>query len=94
VRAMTTNQLAAMPLVPEEDRRCRRGVWLEADWPRNRSASATCSGRRTYGTGARPERCAGSTRRRCVLHPLTTEPKADQGDACHTWSNVVAGAFV
>src|SRR5262249_8028509 len=50
VRAMTSNQLQAMPLVPEEDRRCRPwGLGWRLNWPAHSASFGDLLGPRTYG---------------------------------------------
>jgi len=84
-----------MPLVPEETGAVGRGVWAEAELAGvtavlrrpARAAHLRSLGRDRNAVLDRPPT-------RCVLHPLTTEPKADQGRMLSYVANVVAGAFV
>jgi CubicO group peptidase (beta-lactamase class C family) len=96
VRAMTGNQLAAMPSVPEEDRRCRPwGLGWKLNWPADAQGFGDLLGPRTYGHW-------GATGTLCWLDPdaeaycilFTTEPQADQGRILANVSNVVAAAFI
>jgi CubicO group peptidase (beta-lactamase class C family) len=95
VRAMTANQLAGMPAVPEEDRRCRPwGLGWRLAWPGHSSNFGDLLGPRTFGhwgaTGtlfwADPD-AEGF----CVL--LTTEPQRDDGRLLARASNAVAAAL-
>ncbi|MBY0523892.1 MAG: beta-lactamase family protein [Gemmataceae bacterium] len=96
VRAMTANQLAPMPLVPEEERRSRPwGLGWRLNWPGNPSSFGDLLGPRCFGhwgaTGTLvwmdPE-----TDTFCVL--LTTEPQADSSRMLARVSNIVAGAVM
>jgi len=61
VRAITSNQLAAMPAIPEDERRCRPwDLGWRLNWPAH-SANFGDLARAPSATGARPERYAVST---------------------------------
>ena len=50
VQAMTTNQLTALPQVPEEDRRCRPwGLGWRLNWPAHSANFGDLLGPRVYG---------------------------------------------
>jgi CubicO group peptidase (beta-lactamase class C family) len=96
VRAMTTNQFAAMPSVPEEERRCRPwGLGWKLNWPAHVQCFGDLLGPRAYGHW-------GATGTLCWLDPdaeayfilFTTEPKADEGRYLVRVSNAVAAAFM
>lgn len=96
VRAMTANQLAQQPQVPEEDRRCRPwGLGWRGNWPGHASSFGDLLGPRTFGhwgaTGTMiwmdPDAEAF-----CVL--LTTQPMGDDGRFLARVSNLVAAAWV
>ena len=94
VRAMTTNQLAGMLLVPEEDRRCRPwGLGWKLQWP-----SGDEEFRRPAGAAdLRPLGAAGTL---CWIDPdreafcivLTTKPHVNSGRFLRRLSNAVAAA--
>ena len=95
VQAMTTNQLAGMPRVPEEERRCRPwGLGWRHPWPAHSANFGDLLRPRTYGHwGAMctlywldPEREAF-----CIL--FTTQPQGDEGRFLARISNVVAAAL-
>jgi CubicO group peptidase (beta-lactamase class C family) len=95
VRAMTGNQLAAMPMVPEEDRRCRPwGLGWRLNWPAHSANFGDLLGPRTYGHW-------GATGTLCWLDPeadafailLTTQPQGDDGRLLARISNLVAAAL-
>jgi CubicO group peptidase (beta-lactamase class C family) len=95
LRAMTTNQLAAMPRVPEEERRCRPwGLGWRLNWPGEPSSFGDLLGARTYGHwGATGTLCwldpdAGAF---CIL--LTTQPLEADGRQLGRISNIVASAL-
>jgi CubicO group peptidase (beta-lactamase class C family) len=81
VRAMTTNQLAGMPRVPEEDRRCRPwGLGWRLNWPGQSTNFGDLLGPRSYGHW-------GSTGTICWMDPdsetfcvlFTTQPQDESG---------------
>jgi CubicO group peptidase (beta-lactamase class C family) len=96
VRAMTGDQLALMPLVPEDDRRCRPwGLGWRLNWQGHPDNFGDLLGPRTYGHW-------GATGTLCWLDPdadlfailFTTEPLgADRSDLARI-SNIVASALV
>ncbi len=90
VRAMTMNQLASMPLVPEEERRCRPwGLGWRLNWPGHSANFGDLLGPRATATGARPAPCAGSTptpRRTASSSPRSRRNRrADSWRASATW---------
>jgi CubicO group peptidase (beta-lactamase class C family) len=96
VRAMTSNQLAAMPLVPEAERRCRPwGLGWRLNWPGNTGSFGDLLGPRTYGHW-------GATGTLCWLDPdtdafmvlFTTQPGGDENRELALVSNAVAAALV
>jgi CubicO group peptidase (beta-lactamase class C family) len=95
VRAMTSNQLACMPQVPEEERRCRPwGLGWKLNWAGHSANFGDLLGPRTYGHW-------GATGTLCWLDPdsetfcilFTTEPQGDEGRFLARVSNVVAAAL-
>ena len=99
VRAMTRNQLAAMPMVPEEDRRCRPwGLGWRLDWPGTSAQFGDLLGPGTYGHW-------GATGTLCWLDPdpdpdarafavvFTTQPQGDEGHFLARLSNAIAAAL-
>lgn len=96
VRAMTSNQLAAMPAVPEEERRCRPwGLGWRLNWPGHSANFGDLLGPRTYGHW-------GATGTLCWLDPdsetycilFTTQPQEPEGRFLARLSNAVAAALV
>jgi CubicO group peptidase (beta-lactamase class C family) len=94
VRAMTSNQLAVQPEVPEADRRCRPwGLGWRLNWPGEPSSFGDLLGPRTYGHW-------GATGTLCWLDPdsgtfcilLTTQPLEADGRVMSRVSNLVAAA--
>src|SRR5262249_37164218 len=92
VRAMTTNQLAGMPHVPEEERRCRPwGLGWRLQWPGHSANFGDLLGPRTYGHW-------GATGTLCWLDPeqetfcilLTTQPQGEDGRFLARISNLLA----
>jgi CubicO group peptidase (beta-lactamase class C family) len=95
VRAMTANQLAAMPLVPEDDRRCRPwGLGWRLNWPGDPTSFGDLLGARAYGHW-------GATGTLCWLDPdadayailFTTEPLGNDRSDLARISNIVAAAL-
>lgn len=95
VRAMTSNQLASMPRIPEEERRCRPwGLGWRLNWPAHSANFGDLLGRRTYGHW-------GSTGTMCWIDPdaeafcivFTTQPQEPEGRFLARISNVVAAAL-
>jgi CubicO group peptidase (beta-lactamase class C family) len=97
VRAMTSNQLAAMPAVPEEDRRCRPwGLGWRLNWPAEPGTFGDLLGPRAYGHW-------GATGTLCWMDPdaeaffilFTTQPLGNDGQLLYArLSNAVAAALV
>jgi CubicO group peptidase (beta-lactamase class C family) len=96
VRAMTTNQLAAMPQVPEEERRCRPwGLGWRLNWPAHSANFGDLLGPRTFGHW-------GSTGTVCWADPdadafcvlFTTQPQEPEGRFLARACNAVAAALV
>ncbi len=94
VRAMTTNQLAALPEVPEAERRCRPwGLGWRLNWPGEPSSFGDLLGPRAYGHW-------GSTGTLCWLDPdtatflilFTTQPLEADGRMLSRVSNLIAAA--
>jgi CubicO group peptidase (beta-lactamase class C family) len=96
VRAMTTNQLAGMPLIPEEDRRCRPwGLGWRLHWPAYSPNFGDLLGPRSYGHwGATGTVCwmDPDSEAFCVL--FTTRPQDEDGRFLARASNAVAAAIV
>ena len=94
VRAMTTNQLAGMLLVPEEDRRCRPwGLGWKLQWPSSDESFGDLPGPRTYGHwGATGTLCWIDPDREAFCIVLTTEPHVNSGRFLRRLSNAVAAA--
>jgi CubicO group peptidase (beta-lactamase class C family) len=96
VRAMTTNQLSAMPRIPEEERRCRPwGLGWRLNWPAHSANFGDLLGPRTYGHW-------GATGTLCWIDPdaeafcilFTTEPQEPEGRFLARISNLVAAALL
>lgn len=96
VRTMTSNQLAAMPRVPEEERRCRPwGLGWRLNWPGQSANFGDLLGKRTYGHW-------GATGTLCWIDPdagafaalFTTQPQGEDGRLLARVSNAVAAALV
>ena len=94
VRAMTLNQLAVMPQVPEEERRCRPwGLGWRLNWPAHSANFGDLLGPRTYGHW-------GATGTVCWLDPdtqtfailFTTQPQEPEGRFLARVCNIVAAA--
>lgn len=94
VRAMTTNQLAGLPNMPEEERRCKPwGLGWKLNWQGLSANFGDLLGPRTYGHW-------GSTGTVCWLDPdtetfcilLTTQPQETEGRYLARICNVVAAA--
>ncbi|MCS7044917.1 MAG: beta-lactamase family protein [Gemmataceae bacterium] len=95
VRAMTTNQLATLPLVPEEDRRARPwGLGWRLNWPGSPSSFGDLLGPRTYGHwGATGTLCWIDPDAEAFLVLLTTQPLEADGRYLARVSNLVASAW-
>jgi CubicO group peptidase (beta-lactamase class C family) len=96
VRAMTSNQLTALPLVPEADRRCRPwGLGWRLCWPGHSASFGDLLGPRTFGHW-------GATGTVCWIDPeaeafcilFTTQPQEPEGRYLARICNVVAGSFI
>ena len=96
VRAATRNQLADMPEVPEENRRCRPwGLGWRLNWPAHSANFGDFLGPRTYGHW-------GATGTAIWIDPdldaavilLTTQPQEPHGSYLSRASNAIAAAFV
>jgi len=96
VRAMTANQLAAMPLAPEEDRRCRPwGLGWRLNWPAHSGNFGDLLGPRTYGHwGATGTLCWMDPDADAFLILFTTQPQEPESRLLARISNVVAAAIV
>jgi CubicO group peptidase (beta-lactamase class C family) len=96
VRTMTSSQLAAMPQVPEVERRCRPwGLGWRLNWPAHSANFGDLLGRRTYvHWGATGTLCwiDPDAEAYCIL--LTTQPQGEEGRFLARISNVVASALV
>jgi CubicO group peptidase (beta-lactamase class C family) len=96
VRAMTTNQLAAMPQVPEEERRCRPwGLGWRLNWPGHSANFGDLLGPRAFGHwGATGTLCwiDPDAEAFCVL--FTTQPQEPEGRFLARLSNAVCAALV
>jgi CubicO group peptidase (beta-lactamase class C family) len=95
VRTMTANQLATMPQVPEEDRRCRPwGLGWRLQWPGHPSSFGDLVGLRAFGHW-------GATGTLCWLDPdtdafmilFTTQPLDDSERFLARVSNRVVAAL-
>jgi CubicO group peptidase (beta-lactamase class C family) len=96
VRAMTSNQLAAMPRVPEEDRRCKPwGLGWRLNWPAHSANFGDLLGPRTFGHW-------GATGTLVWIDPdaeaffilFTTQPQEPEGRFLSRLSNVVSSALI
>ena len=94
VRAMTTNQLAGQPEVPEEDRRCKPwGLGWRLNWPGQPDSFGDLLGANAYGHW-------GATGTLCWIDPdadlffilFTTEPLDTCRGALVRLSNLVAAS--
>jgi CubicO group peptidase (beta-lactamase class C family) len=96
VRIMTSNQLALMPQVPEEERRCRPwGLGWRLNWPGESATFGDLLGPRTYGHW-------GATGTLCWIDPdteaffllFTTQPLEQDGRLYARLSNAIVAAFL
>jgi CubicO group peptidase (beta-lactamase class C family) len=94
VRAMTMNQLAVIPQVPEEERRCRPwGLGWRLNWPGSSANFGDLLAPRTYGHW-------GATGTVCWLDPdaqtfcilFTTQPQEPEGRFLARVCNIVAAS--
>lgn len=96
VRAMSMNQLAVMPKVPEEDRRCKPwGLGWRLNWPGHSSNFGDLLGPRSFGHwGATGTVCwmDPDTESFCIL--LTTQPQEPEGRFLARMCNVVCAAMI
>jgi CubicO group peptidase (beta-lactamase class C family) len=95
VRAMTSNQLALMPKIPEEDRRCKPwGLGWRLNWPGHSSNFGDLLGPRAYGHwGATGTVCwiDPETDAYCIL--FTTQPQEPEGRFLARICNAVCAAL-
>jgi CubicO group peptidase (beta-lactamase class C family) len=77
VRAMTMNQLAFMPKIPEEERRCKPwGLGWRMNWPGNTATFGDYLGPRTFGhAGATGTLCWMDPDTEIICNLFTTEPQ-------------------
>jgi CubicO group peptidase (beta-lactamase class C family) len=96
VRTMTSNQLAALPLIPEEDQRCRPwGLGWRLNWPAHSANFGDLLGPRTYGHwGATGTLCWMDPDTEAFLVLFTTQPQEPEGRFLARISNVVMAALV
>ncbi len=96
IQALTSNQLAAMPGVPEIERRCRPwGLGWRLNWPGHSANFGDLLGPRTYGHwGATGTLCWIDPDADAFLVLLTTHPDGDAGPHLARISNMVAAALV
>jgi CubicO group peptidase (beta-lactamase class C family) len=96
VRAMTTNQLAAMPLVPEEERRCRPwGLGWRLNWPGHSANFGDLLGPRAFGHWGATGTVVWidpNAEAFCVF--FTTQPQEPEGRLLARVSNAVAAALL
>jgi CubicO group peptidase (beta-lactamase class C family) len=95
VRAMTSNQLAFMSKIPEEDRRCKPwGLGWRLNWPAHSANFGDLLGPQAYGHW-------GSTGTVCWIDPrtdsycilFTTQPQEPEGRFMARLSNAVCAAL-
>ncbi len=96
VAAATRNQLAAMPDVPESDRRCKPwGLGWRLNWPATSANFGDLTGPATYGHwGATGTLMWIDPERDTVCVILTTEPQEPHGREIARLSNAIAAALV
>ncbi len=96
VRAMTSNQLASMSAVPEEERRCRPwGLGWRLNWQGHSSNFGDLLGPRTYGHwGATGTLTWIDPDTEAFLVLFTTQPQEPEGKFLSRLSNMVAAALV
>jgi len=95
VRAMTCNQLAVMPQVPEDERRCRPwGLGWRLNWQGHSANFGDLLGPRSYGHW-------GATGTLCWIDPdteaffilFTTQPQEPEGRFLARLSNIISSAL-
>jgi CubicO group peptidase (beta-lactamase class C family) len=96
VRTITSNQLATLPQVPEEERRCRPwGLGWRLNWPGHSANFGDLLGLRTYGHwGATGTVTWIDPETESFLVLFTTQPQEPEGRFLARVSNVVAAALV
>ncbi len=95
VRTMTCNQLAALPLVPEEERRCRPwGLGWRLHWQGHSNSFGDLLGPRTYGHhGATGTLVWIDPDAEAFLVLFTTQPQEPEGRFLSRLANAVAAAL-
>jgi CubicO group peptidase (beta-lactamase class C family) len=95
VRAMTSNQLAAMPAVPEEERRCRAwGLGWRLNWPAHSANFGDLLGPRAFGHwGATGTLCWIDPETEAFFILFTTQPQEQEGRFLARLSNVVLSSL-
>jgi CubicO group peptidase (beta-lactamase class C family) len=95
VRAMTSNQLAAMPQVPEEERRCRPwGLGWRLNWPAHSANFGDLLGSRTYGHwGATGTLVWIDPETEAFFVLFTTQPQEPEGRFLARLSNVISSGL-
>lgn len=96
VDAMTTNQLAFMPQVPEEDRRCRPwGLGWKLQWPAHVNGFGELVGERAFGHwGATGTLCWIDDTADAFVILFSTQPQGEEGKFLVRLSNVLAAAVI
>jgi len=96
VRAMTSNQLQAMPRVPEEDRRCRPwGLGWRLNWPAHSANFGDLLGPRAFGHwGATGTLCWIDPDTETFLILFTTQPQEPEGRFLLRLSNAASAAVL
>jgi CubicO group peptidase (beta-lactamase class C family) len=96
VRAMTTNQLKAMPKVPEEERRCKPwGLGWRLNWPGQASTFGDLLGPRSYGHwGASGTLCWICPDLGAFFVLFTTQPPEPEARLLTKLSNAVCASFL
>lgn len=95
VRAMTTNQLAVMPRVPEEDRRCRPwGLGWRLNWSGVAATFGDLLGPRAFGHWGATGTLAWCDPERGAFAVILTTRPLEEGDRTHVrLSNAIAAAM-
>jgi CubicO group peptidase (beta-lactamase class C family) len=96
VRAMTCNQLAAMPYVPEEDRRARPwGLGWRPSWPGHSAHYGDLWGPRSFGQwGATGALVCADPDTDAFLVLFTTQPIEAESRLLSRVANMVAASFL